>query len=171
MKEEALWIASRWAQFSLVCDRTFLSAVFSCDFSSSLLARNYRLRMCSSFETDLETEWEFAANPITDTSVKHYPGQKGYTRHDPSTGEAYPGREPKEVAELMLRTDCKKAGLMEVETIGLRLYTGPAVSSCLGFCSVDAESALRLTLCIQHAVHAAQRLPARRPLPKGQETL
>ena len=126
--------------------------------------------MCSSFETDLETEWEFAANPITDTSVKHYPGQKGYTRHDPTTGEAYPGREPKEVAELMLRTDCKKAGLMEVETIGLRLYTGPAVSSCLGLvCRCPRAS--RLTLCIQRAVHAAQRLPARRPLPKGQETL
>lgn len=29
------------------------------------------------FETNLELEWEFAANPVTDTNVKMYPGQTG----------------------------------------------------------------------------------------------
>jgi hypothetical protein len=51
-----------------------------------------------------------------------------YTLHNEATGEPYDGRNPKAIAELMSSPECKRAGLMEVEAIGLRLYTGPAVS-------------------------------------------
>lgn len=54
----------------------FLPACGIGGFCSVLLHCDSRLCMCSGLQTDLETEWEFAANPVTD-GAKHYPGQEG----------------------------------------------------------------------------------------------
>ena len=49
------------------------------------------------------------------------------TTWDETRSEYLVARSPMEIRELMKSEDCKNSGLLEVETIGLRLYTGPAV--------------------------------------------
>ena len=74
-------------------------------------------------ETELATEWEF----VTDFKAgKLYPGAVGNTKKMPNEDRDYPGREPKTLEELIEDPYCKKANLMRIEVLGLRLYTGPA---------------------------------------------
>lgn len=88
--------------------------------------RNIATKNYGGLDTDLQTEWEFAVCPFTDKSSKLYPGQTGNTSWDATRGTYHVGRNPREVKEIMKAVECKTAGLIECEVIGLRLYTGPA---------------------------------------------
>ena len=80
-------------------------------------------------KTDLDIEWEFVARP---DMRRAYPGQAGHTQLDPVTQKPFPGRVPIAVEQLMKHPLCKAAKLTRAETIGLRLYTGPAYTKLNG---------------------------------------
>ena len=80
-------------------------------------------------KTDLITEWEFVADIHMD---RVYPGQVGHTSKMPNENRHYDGRTPIALAELMRHEYAKKANLMRVEVLGLRLYTGPAFMAING---------------------------------------
>ena len=71
-------------------------------------------------KTDLKTEWEFIVAPHPDST---YPGEQGLTKAD---GTRHPGRVRNSLEHYMKLDITLRAGLVRVEVIALRLYTGPA---------------------------------------------
>ena len=100
-------------------------------FDECLKIRSIETSNYGNIKSDLDIEWEFAAAPNL-KRIPLYPGQEGNTKIDPATGEAFPGRTPIPIEQLMKHPLCEKAGLTRPETIGLRLYTGPAYTKLNG---------------------------------------
>ena len=71
-------------------------------------------------QTDLITEWEFAAEP---TYVRLYPGQHGGASLKADGART---RQPIPLSTLMAHPYVNRAKLMRVEVLALRLWTGPS---------------------------------------------